>query len=147
MSCSNQQVSFPGGVTDSQITICEYGYPQAAVGGRDPAAVTWQAIFRGKEVVNGCLTERDEFRLDAGSKPTSRAYKPLTRTIWHSSVAEYDIPEKMLTKRSSKKGTAHRKLQSWVKQVLNLNPRVVWSHKRAHDQSAADGSPKRRRMQ
>lgn len=151
MSCSNQQVSFPGGVRDSKITICEYGYRQAA-GGRgqrqsDPAAVTWQAIFRGKEMVNGCLTERDEFRLDAGSKPTSRSYKPLTRTIWHSSVAEYDIPEKMLTKRSSKKGTAHRKLQSWVKQVLNLNPRVVWSHKRAHDQSAAGGNPKRRRMQ
>ena len=115
---------------DTQIVICEYGHPprkKKKDTDTDPGDIPWMAIFRGTENVKGVMKQRDEYRTEASNKPTTSAYKPLHRTIWMTSIAEFDTADKMLLKSSNNKSTGHRKLQKWVKKVLHNNPRVDWT--------------------
>lgn len=108
------------------VDICEYGCPEKDMP-NDPSKIKWRATFKGTESVRGEMKTRDEFRLHYNSKPSTIAMKPLVRTIFISCIAEFDEPDRMLTKPSSTKSTASRKLQDWVKTVLNDNPRVNWT--------------------
>ena len=125
LSCDNtEEGNFDA--PDSELQICEYGCP-GGLKSVDPADVKWQAIFRGLELVRGELVQRDEFKLQASSRPSKSVFHPLRREIWMSHVAEFDAPEKMLTAPPKRRaGTGSRKLQAWVKTVLHNNPRVRW---------------------
>ena len=126
LSCDNtEEGNFVA--PDSKLRICEYGCP-GGIKDVDPGDVKWQAIFRGSELVRGDVVQRDEFKLQASSRPSSSAFLPLQREIWMSMVAEFDVPEKMLSappKRRTANGA--RRLLAWVKTVLDHNPRVKWS--------------------
>ena len=113
---------------DGEIDICEYGCPaDVEIQSKDPSDINWRATFKGTEMVQNKLTERDEYRLNYNAKPSTQAFKPLVRTVTITSIAEFDEPDRMLTKPSTKKSTASRKLQAWVKTVLHNNPRVNWT--------------------
>ena len=134
---------------DTELSICEYGR-RGGLDGQDPGDVRWQAIFRGSELVGGRQQERDEFKLDASSKPSTSSFRPLEKRIWMSMIAEFDTPQKMLTAPPRKKpANGSRKLQSWVKTVLHNNPRVNWEKPlrgQKRKQSGSDsGSSKRGR--
>ena len=114
---------------DGEIEICEYGCENVLeeLQRTDISNIKWRATFRGTEKKQGRMITHDEFRLQYDSKPSTKAMKPLVRTIFLSCIAEFDTPDRMLTRPSNKRTTAYRRLQDWVKTVLHHNPRVSWT--------------------
>ena len=116
------------------LNVCEYG--TSATGSHiptlgdavNPAKVRWQAMFRGKELVSGVMTERDEYRPNATSPHTnasSKEYQPVCSLVEAATVIWWNVRDKMLKKPEKKrKGQEVRKA---VVKSTSANHRVQWN--------------------
>ena len=146
MSCPSRVV-FDQAPGELEIEICEYGNGSGNLDKIDLGQIKWQATFRGTEKDHrGTLTTRDEFRVNATCTPSTKAMKPLLKRVPMSSIAEYDTPDRMLTKPSGKNTKGTRRLRTWVLSVLHENPRVNWNmSKKRKVQDSSEPSRKRRK--
>jgi hypothetical protein len=141
------------------LNVCEYG---TGVKGKhipmlgdavNPAKVRWQATFRGAELINGEMKERDEYRPNATSPHTiasSKEYQPVCSHVEASTVIWWNVRDKMLKKPEKK-----RKGQEVRKAVVistSANQRVPWNmdsgpcHEDTPSKAAAPPNNKRRRL-